>query len=37
MVMREVTLKKFNCPHYCPQKIEKFRGEVLPKVISVGP
>jgi hypothetical protein len=35
--MREAMLKKTICPHYCPQKIEKFCGEVLLKVISVGP
>jgi len=35
--MREAMLKNMICPHYCPQKVEKFCGEVLPKVISVGP
>jgi hypothetical protein len=31
--MREAMLKNI----ICPQKVEKFCGEVLPKVISVGP
>ena len=27
--MREVTLKKCNCPHYCPQIINGFRNDLL--------
>jgi hypothetical protein len=27
--MREVTLKKCNCPHYCPQRMSKFCNQLL--------